>query len=139
MTRTRNESSGADDHPIELTPRSKTRAMLGSAGLFGGIGVIWVLITMIAPDFYASSGSPIAYLVTVGAVLLLFGGLVTGQVSSIRAWFGSLSEVDGIDKRRLRWFAVIVFVCVGVGMLAAISIFLFNQFVWLPEVREIIE
>ena len=113
--------------------------MLGSAGLFGGIGVIWVLITMIAPDFYASSGSPIAYLVTVGAVLLLFGGLVTGQVSSIRAWFGSLSEVDGIDKRRLRWFAVIVFVCVGVGMLAAISIFLFNQFVWMPEVREIIE
>ena len=130
-----------EPHPnqgLELTPRSRRRALLGSAGLFGGIGVVWVLITMLAPDFYASSGSPIAYLVTVGAVLLLFGGLVTGQISSIRAWFGSLAEVDGIDRRRLRWFAILVTICVVVGVIAAVSIFIFTQVVWMPEVREII-
>ncbi len=126
------------DHPIELAPRSRARALLGSAGLFGGIGVVWALITMIAPDFYASSGSPIAYLITVGAVLLLFGGLVIGQVSSIRAWFGSLAEVDGVDRRRLRWFAILVTTCVVVGGIAAVAIFIFNQFFWMPEVREII-
>jgi len=126
------------DNPLELRSRSRARALLGSAGLFGGIGGAWALITMIAPDFYASSSSPVAYLITVGAVLLLFGALVTGQVSSIRAWFGSLSEVDAVDRRRLRWFGILVTTCVVVGALAAVTIFIFNQFVWMPEVREII-
>ncbi len=125
--------------PLELTPRSKRRALAGSLGLFAGTGAVWAVITAIAPGFYASSASPIAYFITVGTVLLLFGALVTGQVKAVRAWFSSLPEVDGVDRklvRRIAWFAA---VCIVIGMLSALAIFMFNQFVWLPEVREIIK
>ena len=124
--------------PIELTPRSKLRALAGSLGLFAGTGAVWAVITAIAPSFYASSSSPIAYFITVGTVLALFGALVTGQVKAVRAWFSSLPEVDGVDKKRVRTIAWIAAVCVAIGMASALAIFIFNQFVWMPEVREII-
>ena len=124
--------------PIELTRRSKRRALAGSLGLFVGTGAVWAVITAIAPSFYASSTSPIAYFITVGTVLALFGALVTGQIKAVRAWFSSLPEVDGVDKKKVRTIAQIAAVCVAIGMASALAIFIFNQFVWMPEVREII-
>ena len=124
--------------PIQLTPRTKLRALAGSLGLFAGTGAVWAIITAIAPSFYASNASPIAYFLTVGAVLALFGALVTGQIRAFRVWFSSLPEVDGVDKKKVRTIARIAAVCVAIGMASALAIFIFNQFVWLPEVREII-
>ena len=125
--------------PIELTQRSVGKALAGSFGLFAGTGAVWALITAIAPGFYASSTSPIAYFITVGTVLALFGALVTGQIKAVRAWFSSLPEVDGVDKKTVRTIARIAAVCVAIGMASALAIFIFNQFIWMPEVREIIQ
>ena len=116
--------------PIELTQRSVGKALAGSFGLFAGTGAVWALITAIAPGFYASSTSPIAYFITVGTVLALFGALVTGQIKAVRAWFSSLPEVDGVDKKTVRTIARIAAVCVAIGMTSALAIFIFNQFCW---------
>ena len=132
------EGDSHENRPLELVARSRRRALLGSVGVFGVIGGLWAAITTVAPDFYASSSSPIAYLVTVGAVLLLFSALVVGQVSSIRAWFGSLAELDGVDPRRIRWFTRLAMICIVVGVLSAVAILLFTLLVWMPEVREIV-
>jgi len=123
--------------PIRLKPRSFRRAVLGSFGLFAATGVVWAVITAIAPGFHASSSDPLTYTLTVGTVLLLFGAMVTGQVQAMRNWFQSLASVDHVSRRRVRTISRIAMVVVVIGIICATLIFVFNQFVWMPEVREL--
>lgn len=133
------EASGhRTDEPLQLPRYGRRRALAGSFGVFAGTGLIWAGITTLAPNFFASSDSPFAYLVVVIAVLLLFGGLIAGQIRAVKSWFTSLLETDGVSGRsvnRLRWA---VWICILIGLLTGISIFLFTQLVWMPQVREIV-
>jgi len=126
------------DEPLQLPKLSRVRAIAGSLGLFGATGLVWALITMAAPNFFASSESPFTYLVVIGIVLLLFGGLVTGQIRAVRAWFSSLAETDGVRKQTVNRLRLAVSILVVVSLVSGVAIFLFTQLVWMPEVRKIV-
>ena len=81
---------------------------------------------------------PFTYLVVIGIVLLLFGGLVTGQIRAVRAWFSSLAETDGVRKQTVNRLRLAVSILVVVSLVSGVAIFLFTQLVWMPEVRKIV-
>ncbi len=131
-------TESSSEAPLRLPKLGRVRAIAGSLGLFGAVGAVWALITTIAPNFFASSESPFSYLVVIGIVLLLFGGLIAGQVRAVRAWFTSLAETDGVRKQTVRRLRTIVLVWVVLSLVAGLAIFLFTQLVWMPEVRRIV-
>ncbi len=128
--------AGAD--PLALPERSVSRAFLASFGAFGALMAVWIVLTAIIPDFHASTSSPLTYVVVVGSVLLLFAALVAGQIRTTTAWLGSLSDVDGVSKTRVRAIGVVIAVMVVIGVVGAVAIFIYTQAVWMPEVRSTI-
>lgn len=138
MSPTPPESTMAAADPLALPERSPARAFLASFGLLGLMMAVWIVLTALVPDFYASTASPVAYVVVVGGVLLLFGALVAGQVRTTAAWLGSLAEVDGVSRSRVRVLGVVIAVTVVVGVLGAVAIFVYTQAVWMPEVRAVV-
>ena len=127
-----------NDEPLPLPQLSRKMAIVGSLGAFGATGILWVVITTIAPNFFASSKSPFTYLLVIGVVLILFGGLIAGQISAVRAWFASLAETDGVRRKTVGRLRLVVSIWVFVSLIAGIAIFLFTQLVWMPEVRRIV-
>ncbi|MBC03383.1 MAG: hypothetical protein CMJ34_08800 [Phycisphaerae bacterium] len=132
-----NPETGKNE-PLPLPRLSRRMAILGSLGAFGATGLVWFVITTIAPDFFASSKSPFSNLLVIGVVLLLFGGLIIGQIRAVRAWFASLSETDGVRRKTVGRLRLVVSMWVFISLIAGIAIFLFTQLVWMPEVRRIV-
>lgn len=124
--------------PLALPMRSRGRAFLASFGALGLMMAVWVVITALVPDFYASTASPVAYVVVVGGVLLLFGALVAGQIRTTAAWLHSLAEVDGVSRGRVRALGLFIAAMVVVGVIGAVAIFIYTQTVWMPEVRAVV-
>ena len=128
-----------DLDPLDLPERSVGRAFIASFGAFGALMTVWIVLTAIIPDFHASTSSPLTYVVVVGSVLLLFGALVAGQIRTTTAWLGSLAEVDGISRGRVRAIGILIAAMVVVGVVGAVAIFIYTQAVWMPEVRSAVQ